>query len=205
MKDRTIRVVLFDVGGVLVETSGVATMLAWMEHRVSTEKLWKMWLTSPVVRAFETGKMSADEFADQVIAGFGLPVRHEEFLREMATWSRTFFPGAVALVERIPSRYLRATLCNSNSIHWPYLMQNERFANAFVHHFASHVIGKIKPDEAAFRHVVDVLRCDPQEVLFLDDNEINVLGAKTVGMKAVRVKGIAEATRALIALDVIAD
>jgi FMN phosphatase YigB (HAD superfamily) len=86
----------------------------------------------------------------------------------MTIWSRTFFPGAVELVERIPSRYLRATLCNSNSIQWPYLMQNERFAKAFVHHFASHVIGKVKPDEAAFRHVVDVLRCDPQEVLFLE-------------------------------------
>ena len=55
----------------------------------------------------------------------------------MTIWSRTFFPGAVELVERIPSRYLRATLCNSNSIQWPYLMQNERFAKAFVHHFAS--------------------------------------------------------------------
>jgi glucose-1-phosphatase len=205
MKDRAISVVLFDVGGILVETSGVGTMLAWMNHRVSAEELWKMWLTNSVVRAFETGKIPADEFADAVIADFGLPVRCEEFLREMATWSATFFPGAVELVERIPSRYVRATLCNSNSIHWPYLMQNERFSNAFIHHFASHLIGKIKPDEVAFRHVVDVLRCDPQEVLFLDDNELNVLGAKAVGMKAMRVKGVEEATRVLIALDVIAD
>lgn len=205
MKDGAIRVVLFDVGGVLVETSGVGALLAWMEHRVSQEELWKMWLTSPVVRAFETGKMPADEFADHVIAGFGLLIRREEFLRAMVNWARTFFPGALELVDRIPSQYVRATLTNSNSIQWPHLMQNERFANAFVHHFASHVIGKIKPDEAAFRHVVDVLRCDPQEVLFLDDNELNVLGAKAVGMNAIRVKGIAEATTALIVFGVVVD
>jgi putative hydrolase of the HAD superfamily len=205
MKDRAISVVLFDVGGVLVEPSGVAIMLAWMNHRVSAEELWKMWLTNPAVRAFETGKMPADEFADHVIADFGLPVRRAEFLREMETWSATFFPGAVELVERIPSLYLRATLCNSNPIQWPHLMQNERFTNAFVHHFASHLIGKIKPDEGAFRHVVDVLRCDPREVLFLDDNELNVLGARAVGMNAIRVKGVAEARRVLIAMDVIAD
>ena len=203
--NRHISVVLFDVGGVLVETSGVGTMLAWMNHRVSAEELWKMWLTNPAVRAFETGKMPADEFADRVIAGFRLPVRQEEFLRELTTWSATFFPGAVELVERIPSRYLRATLCNSNAIHWPCLMQNQRFSNAFVYHFASHLIGKIKPDEAAFRHVVEVIRCDPREVLFLDDNELNVLGATAVGMNAMRVKGVAEATRVLIASDVIAD
>jgi putative hydrolase of the HAD superfamily len=201
----TIRVVLFDVGGVLVETSGVGTMLAWMGHRISAEDLWKMWLTSPVVRAFETGRMSNDEFADQVIADFGLPVRREEFLREMATWSATFLPGAVELVERIPVRFVRATLCNSNPIHWPHLMQNDRFSNAFLYHFASHLTGKIKPDEAAFRHVIENLRCDPQEVLFLDDNELNVIGANAVGMKAMRVRGVAEARRALINLNVIAD
>ena len=174
-----------------------------MNHRVSAKELWKMWLTNPAVRGFETGKTPADEFADCVVADFGLPVRREEFLREMATWCPTFFPGAVELVERIPSRFVRATLSNSNSIHWPQLIQNERFRNAFTYHFASHIIGKIKPDEAAFRHVVDVLRCDPQEVLFLDDNEVNVLGAKAVGMKAMCIRGVAEATRALIAYDVI--
>jgi len=204
MKDKVIRVVLFDIGGVLVETSGVRTMLDWMKHRVTGEQLWKMWLTSAAVRRFETGRMPADEFADHVIAEFGLPVRREEFLREVATWSR-FFPGAVELVRRIPSRYLRATLSNSNSIQWAQFMQNKQFADAFLHHFASHLIGKIKPDEDAFRHVVDVLRCDPEEVLFLDDNELNVLAAKAVGMNAVRVNGVAEASRVLIALGVIAD
>jgi glucose-1-phosphatase len=205
VKDRAISVVLFDVGGVLVEASGVETMLAWMNHRVSAAELWKMWLTNPAVRSFETGKIPPDEFADHVIAAFRLPVRREEFLREWATWAATFFPGAVELVERIPSRYLRATLSNSNSIHWTRLMENERFSNAFVHHFASHLIGKIKPDEAAFRHVVDALKCDPQEVLFLDDNELNILGAKAVGMNAVQVKGVPEATRVLIASRVIPD
>src|SRR5262249_35828021 len=153
----------------------------------------------------ETGQMPADEFADQVIAAFRLPVRRKEFLRELTTWAATFFPGAVDLVERIPSRYLRATLCNSNSVHWPRLMQNRRFINAFAHHFASHLIGKIKPDEAAFRHVLDVLRCDPQDVLFLDDNELNILGARAVGMNAMQVKGVAEATRVLIASNIIAE
>jgi FMN phosphatase YigB (HAD superfamily) len=205
MKDRVIRVVLLDIGGVLVEPSGVGTMLDWMDHRVSREELWTMWLTSAAVRAFETGKMMADEFADHAITEFGLPIRREEFLREMATWSKTFFPGAVEMVGRIPSRYVRATLSNSNSIQWPCFMENEQFANAFVHHFASHLIGKIKPDADAFRHVVDALRCDPEEVLFLDDNELNVLGAKAVGMNAVRVQGIAQATRTLTALGVIAD
>ena len=201
----TISVVLFDIGGVLVETSGVATVLAWMDNRVSAEELWKMWLTSPTVRAFETGKLPAEDFADRIVNDFRLPILPSEFLREMIHWSVTPFPGAVDLIERIPSRYRRATLCNSNPIHWTCLLQNERLINAFEHHFASHLIGKIKPDEEVFRHVTDALRCGPEEVLFLDDNELNVVAAKTNGMNCARVKGIQEAERALIAFGVITE
>lgn len=45
-----IQVALFDLGGVLVELRGVPTMLAWLDHRVSLEELWKLWLSSPTVR-----------------------------------------------------------------------------------------------------------------------------------------------------------
>lgn len=198
-----IRVVLFDVGGVLVEPSGVATMLAWMGNTVSAEELWRMWLTSSCVRAFETGRLSPEEFADQVIADFRLPVERDNFLKEMTRWSVTLFPGALELIERIPTRYVRATLCNTNVIHWTHLMRNTGLRSAFPHHFASHLIGKIKPDAEAFQHVTEALQCDSGEVLFLDDNEMNVAGARSLGMQSVRVRGIAEAERALIDFGVI--
>lgn len=199
----TIRVVLFDIGGVLVEPSGVATMLGWMRNNVSAEQLWRMWLTSSCVRAFETGRMSPEEFADDVIAEFGLPVPRDAFLEEMTRWSVTLFPGAIELVEQIPPRYVRATLRNTNVIQWKYLMRNEGLTRAFPHHFASHLPGKIKPDAEAFQHVTDALRCEPNEVMFLDDNDINVVAAESIGMQAVRVRGIAEAKRALVACGVL--
>ena len=201
----TIRVVLFDIGGVLVEPSGVATMLAWMRNRVLEEELWRMWFTSSCVRAFETGRLSPEEFADQVIAEFGLPVARDGFLDEMTRWSATLFPGAVELIERIPQQYVRATLSNTNEIHWKYLMRNEGFTRAFQHHFASHLIGKIKPDVEAFQHVTDALRCEPHEVIFLDDNAANVIAARSIGMQGVRVRGIPEAKRALVTSGVLED
>jgi len=205
MNDTSIRVVLFDIGGVLVEASGVATLLAWMDDRVSAEELWKMWLTSSTVRSFETGNLPAEDFAERIVADFHLPILPPEFLREMTHWSVTLLPGAVELIERIPSRYVRATLCNSNPVHWPRLLRNESLINAFGHHFASHLIGKIKPDEDAFRYVTNALNCGPEQVLFLDDNELNVVSASACGMNAARVKGVREAERALAAFGVIAE
>jgi putative hydrolase of the HAD superfamily len=197
-RDNRIRVVLFDVGGVLVELSGVPSMLAWMGNRVSPEELWRMWLTSPVVRAFETGRTAPETFADQLIAEMALPVERDQLLHDFERWAVGPFPGALDLVGRVPRRYTRATLCNSNALHWPRLMKDTRLAEAFDHHFVSHLVGRIKPDEDAFHYVTETLNCAANEILFLDDNQLNVEAAKKIGMSAVQVKGVAAAEEALV-------
>lgn len=198
-----IRVVLFDIGGVLVELSGVPAMLGWMENRISREDLLTMWLTSPVVRAFETGQVTADIFADELIAEMALPVRRERLLQEFTRWPTGLFPGALELVGRVPPRYVRATLCNTNALHWPRLMSDLKLEGVFDHYFASHLTGKIKPDEEAFHHVTEELACRPEVVLFMDDSRLNVDAAKRVGMKAAQTKGIVEAEQVLLEYGVI--
>jgi putative hydrolase of the HAD superfamily len=76
-------------------------------------------------------------------------------------------------------------------------------ADAFDHHFASHLIGKIKPDEDAFQHVIDALDCEPSAILSLDDNRLNIETAQGLGMKAIQVKGVQEAERVLVEAGVI--
>jgi hypothetical protein len=53
------RVLLFDVGGVLVQLSGVETMLGWMGETATSEEMWRMWLHSTPVREFERGRIGA--------------------------------------------------------------------------------------------------------------------------------------------------
>ncbi len=203
MSHNQIRVVLFDLGGVLVELTGVPTMLAWMGQRISHDELLRMWLSSPVVRAFETGRITPEMFCDQLIAEMALPVKTPELLDEFTRWAIGPLSGALELVARVPRRYTRATLSNSNSLHWPRLMNDMKLAEAFDYHFASHLTGKIKPDEEAFLHVVECLNCTPSEVLFIDDSHLNVEAATRVGMRAARVKGVGEAERALVQAGVI--
>jgi len=192
-----IRVVLFDVGGVLVELSGLAMLLSWLGPRVTAEQVRTLWLASPVVRLFETGKMQPVAFAEQMISELSLRVGSKEFLSELYIRSQRLLPGAVDLVRRVPRSYVRATLCNTNALQWPILMEQPDLIGGFDHHFASHLTGKIKPDEEAFRHVLATLDCKGPETLFLDDSQLNVAAAKRVGMIAYQVEGPEEAERAL--------
>ena len=192
-----ISAILFDLGGVLVELTGVPILLSWIGNRMTPEDLWSMWLLSPAVRSFETGQLDPAVFANGLIKEMALPVSAEEFLREFTYWPKGLFPGALQLAQRIPRKYVRATLCNTNVVHWPRLMEEMGLGDVFDYHFASHLIGRIKPDEDAFQYVIETLGRSATEILFLDDNKLNVEAAKRTGMKAVQVRGAEEAEEVL--------
>ncbi len=195
-----IHVILFDVGGVLVEVSGIATILEWLEDRITAEDVWRLWFGSPTVRAFETGRMSAAQFARGLLGELDLHMTPEQFLAAFVSWPARLYPGVMDLLSRIPSGCTRALLSNSNALHWPRMMDDLGLGTAFAleHRFASHLTGRIKPDTDAFQHALEILRCSPGEVLFLDDNEVNVAAAHRLGMHAARVRGAIEAERALV-------
>jgi len=70
-------------------------------------------------------------------------------------------------------------------------------------HFVSHLTGRIKPDRGAFEHVLQSLGCSPAEVVFFDDNALNIEAARTLGIQARQVRGLGETERALIELGLI--
>ena len=191
MKSRTaakeVAILLFDVGGVLVQLSGVETMLTWMGRTATSEELWRMWLQSTAVTA-----------------EFCLAVDPKRFLQSFSGWPTGLYPGTLEMLARIPPSYRRALLSNSNSLHWPRVINEMHLGSAFNHHFVSHLTGRIKPDVDAFEHVVASLGCTPGEVLFLDDNMINVDAARNFGMHAARVQGPAEVQKALCAFGILA-
>lgn len=192
-----IKVILFDLGGVLVELTGVPMMLKWTNHRFDPETLWEAWLNSPAVRSFEKGYSSAEQFADELISEMDLQVGEDEFIERFSQWPKGLFPGVPGIVERLKHKYTLACLSNSNVVHWPILMKEMGLEDMFQYHFASHIMRKLKPDRESFEYVLQCLDCKPSSVLFLDDNDVNVKSAKEIGMIAYRVAGPREIENAL--------
>ena len=185
-----IDIILFDLGGVLVELTGVPTMHQWSDHRYDDDSLWAAWLNSESVRCFETGVINASQFAEQIIDEMDLPVEKTEFLDKFARWPRGLFPGVTGLLADLRKQYTLACLSNTNELHWPRLMHEMGLDQLLDHHFPSHLLGMLKPDLEVFEHGVQSLACKPASILFLDDNTINVTSAREIGMAAYRVKGL---------------
>lgn len=189
-------VVLFDLGGVVIELGGESVFSAWVGES-SRDELWRRWLTSPAVRAFETGRMQADAFATAMVDEFELPVSAGAFLDLFTGWPKGWYDGAPQLLRDVRERAPLACLSNSNAPHWERFRAELDIESYFDASFPSHHLGVLKPDRHVFDLVVERLDVAPDRVLFLDDNQINVDGAREAGLVAEHVRGV-DGARALL-------
>ena len=192
----TIQAVVFDLGGVLAEFSGVATMRE-LASISSDEELWARWLGCEWVRRFERGQCSPEDFAEGMVGEWRLPMTGAEFLTTFGDWVQQPYDGAEELVVEASERVCVAMLSNMNAVHWERAVSAWPIVKRFDHVFTSFQLGLIKPDPEVFHHVVESLDIDPQQVFFVDDNQINVDGALTAGLQAQQVRGVAEARAAV--------
>ncbi len=188
----TIEVVLFDLGGVLVDLSGIEDLKVFAGE-ASEDELWRRWLACPWVRRFERGLCDAESFSRGMVESWSMPVEPEEFLEAFACWPRGLLPGARELVRRLRARSRVGCLSNTNALHAERQWTEFGFADLFEDRFLSHEMGLVKPDRAVFDHVVEALGCPAERILFLDDNQINVEGARAAGLRSERTRGIDEA------------
>jgi putative hydrolase of the HAD superfamily len=182
------KVILFDLGGVLIENNGRAALTAMLPRPLPASEMWRKWLDSPVVRLFERGHISADEFASGFVREWDLKLEPAEFIREFATWPVGLYDGAEVLLRGLKGTHRLACLSNTNAIHWQRFPQLHALFDSC---FLSHEMGHVKPDREAFTYAVESLGVAPAEVYFFDDLLPNVAAAREVGMNAFQVDDFA--------------
>jgi FMN phosphatase YigB (HAD superfamily) len=198
-----IDIVLFDLGGVLIDFGGVEPMKE-LSGIADDDELWRRWLTCRWVRSFERGDCSADEFAAGLVDDWDLAIEPDVFLAEFANWPGRTFPDAEALVAEVRGTVPVGCLSNTNALHWDHSFSQWPIIEAFEYRFLSFELGIVKPDRALFDRVAGLLPSPADRVLVLDDNILNVEGAKAAGFRARHVKGVDEARSALVETGVVA-
>ncbi|MEM1248474.1 MAG: HAD family phosphatase [Acidobacteriota bacterium] len=188
-----VEVVLFDFGGVLARFRGIEALAAWAGEG-DVDRLWNHWLTSPTVRAFETGRLEPAAFAKRLGQELELGLAPEAILEDLREWVPHLLDGAEELLAELGDRRT-ALLSNTNSVHWP--LYAETMTPYFECVFLSYETGRLKPDSESFLHVAETMACAPSAILFFDDSETNVNAARRAGLQAERTRSPAECRKAL--------
>ncbi len=187
------RVVVFDLGGVLVESAGRFALMALVPHLHEEALVLDRWHRSSAVALFERGRITPQQFAASFAEEWDIQVSLSEFLSTFAAWIRGLYPGASSLVQALRARHRVGCLSNTNAVHWARLTDAQAM---FEFCFASHLTGHMKPDRQAYEHALQKLGSPAENVYFFDDLERNVVAATSLGINAFHVRGVAEATAA---------
>ncbi len=196
-----IEVVLFDMGGVIVELGPLDELLGAEGTRA--DEFWPRWLASPAVRALESGRCSVERFAEDLVEELALDLSPAEVVDRFAAFPRGLYPGAVDMVTSLVDGIASGVLSNTNELHWNHQIDADTIQELFHHRYLSYRLGLTKPDRAMFDHVIEDLGRPARRILFIDDNRINVDGARAAGMRAELAKGPAAATAVLQRYDLV--
>lgn len=179
---------LFDLGGVLIENSTFYSLNRLLPEQLGTFSLKDRWLRSLAVRRFELGEIAPTEFATAFVAEWGIRLTPEAFLTEFTSWPSGFYPRAREALWTLRQQYRVGCLSNSNVLHWEKF---GGFEDDFDIAISSHRQGAIKPDDDAFARALDACGVEPSSVYFFDDSLGNVQAANRFGIRAFHVDGIA--------------
>lgn len=185
-------VLLFDLGGVLVDIAHYRELRTLKSWSGPDQGLRELWARCEASHALESGRMTAEAFGACAVRELGLELAPQAFVESFKTWTRDFYPGALAMLAELRKSYRVGCLSNSNALHW-----GPRFEAPFDFAYSSHLIGHMKPDAAAFEHVLRQQKLDPAAVCFFDDSEANVAAARRLGMQAHHVLGFQDLVRKL--------
>jgi putative hydrolase of the HAD superfamily len=195
-----VEVLLFDLGGVLVDWDGTTPLVELTGGRLDREAARRFWLTSPWVGRQDLGQCSVEDFADGAIAELGLDISRAAFIDAYLGWVRGVFPGTQALLGTLSGRYRIATLTNNNAAHFARITGELDLGRYFDDVFASHEIGLKKPDPAIYRYVTEALGVAPEQIAFFDDNRECLEPAREIGWQVFHTVGLDAVKDALASL-----
>lgn len=198
--DRRYDVLLFDLGGVLVQWDGNQGLLELAGVSLGAEGARRFWLESKWVRRFERGRCSPQDFAAGVVQELCLKMDADQFLARFTSWDRGPFPGAIELLQALRREWNLACLSNNNVIHWTRLKDLFGFDSLFDRTFLSFEIDLIKPDPEVYQYVQHALGIPASRILFFDDNPECTQAAQREGFAAATVRGVEALRRELVSL-----
>ena len=153
--------------------------------------------------AFETGRMTIDEYLDRTIFYRDRSFTRGDFQERMAAESQAY-PESMAVVEALASSgsYLLATLNNESRELNQVRIDRFELTRYFTVFLSSGFLGVKKPDQAIYQLALQIIQRRPGECVFIDDRDLNLECAVTEGMHTIHYETPAQLRKELAGLGI---
>ena len=187
--------IIFDLGGVMLNLDTKLSVKAFAELSGLEEKeIYARFLEEDWSFAFEKGEIDASTFRNELRRSLQVDLIDEQIDRAWNAMLLDLPSSRLQMVARLKDNYQLFVLSNTNAIHVEVF--NEIVAattnggsimDYFDKVYYSCELGMRKPDTEIFTYVIDTNNLKPQETLFIDDMENNIIAAQSVGLRTVHL------------------
>jgi len=186
---QTIGAILFDLGNVLIDIDFFRCARLWSDHAgIPAHVLASRFRIDDAYKAFECGKLDARAFYEALRRQLEISLPNDIMREGWNAIIRDEKPGIRDCLAQLARRYPLYVLTNTNPEHENiWAEKHQDLLSYFEKIFVSSHMGCRKPDAAAYLHVSQFIGVPCSEILFFDDAEENVQGARKSGMQAIRV------------------
>jgi glucose-1-phosphatase len=195
---------LFDLGRVVLDIDFNRTLHHWARlSGCEPMQLGQRFLRDELYHRHEKGEVSDEIFFAALRSSLGVELTDAQLIEG---WNAIFvgeMPGIDRLLARAAEHLPIYAFSNTNALHGAYF--SGRYAELLSHFrqiFLSSTIGLRKPDADAYDHVVREIGVPAERIVFFDDLDENIRGARARGLNAVRVTSSDDVARALAALGI---
>lgn len=186
----TLELVIFDVGGVLVELhlerAKSELIDAFGMSPPDFSKLTRNNSFQPPLSITEqamVGAVSTENYLIEFQRCCTKPVELELIRKNRLSLIGPEDKQMIRTIECLRGRLMTAVLSNSIDLHWQFLAGSYEFFGIIDHIFPSHVIGVAKPRTEAYQTVLDRLKVKPHNALMVDDSPENIYAAEAMGLQ----------------------
>ena len=199
MKRADIDALVFDFGGVLIEIDFDRVFARWAALAgVDAAGVKQRFDHGTAYQQHERGEIDAAAYFESLRSSLGLNLSDADFADG---WQQVFGPEIGATVALLPRLALHVPLylfSNTNAMHYGYWSKRyTRALDPIRRRFISSEMGLRKPERESFQHVARAIGIAPARMLFLDDTQANVEGARAAGVPTVWVRSPADVARAV--------
>jgi 2-haloacid dehalogenase len=180
-----IRTILFDLGEVLIDgLIGIERLLP-DQIKASGQDVISAFLGEPL-NELCCGRLSEETYLSQILRERGWPLSVAALKGFIRTNFRRRVPGMEEILVDLAEARYDLVLVSDHAPEWvEYVRSVHPFLQRFAAQFFSFEVGTMKADPTTFRAVLRTIERTPEECLFIDDREVNVRSAESVGIGSI--------------------
>jgi len=183
-----IKSALIDFGGVLGDFNHMIAcqrLSAFSGNNYSAEQIYAKTFGNSLEIERQRGEMGGREFFNYCQKNFFLKFRLVSFDVFSVMWGEIFsrHGGMVVVLDKIRRSGLSTYIAsNSEELHWPYVLKIVKDLGFDEDHvLPSYSAHARKPEQKYYEQAIELCRCKPEEILYIDDNAEYVQAFRGLG------------------------